>query len=672
MAPTPLKNLLTAFSPRGDYLALCVGDGRIKIWDTVSGSVKGDFSELISTNGVQSISSDGHLAVDYTCMAWNPLMKKGKKRHGASFLIGLGTGSGDIILIDAALGKLKWKVQDCHTGGVKSITFGKSGSIIYSAGSDGMVCELHVDTGELLGKLKASKRAVSSITVSGDGKYLLAGSGDLRLLDLNTRKRVCKFTGHPGTVKSLVYTADDCYFLSSADGERHIAMWHYDGSKKVLAASCSLSIEHPAISVDCSGGFPGNMQILAVSEVGIAYIWDATCIKEVSEAQPIKIKLADDKNGGSTFNKNTRSFKPAILAAKFLGRTDKGAGSVLIVFGTTVKPRFERINLDGKDNEILLHFDDTGALITQIQSRKQILNKNVSGAVILGPDNAVDVDKLKVQVELDDAAIKPSKKKKRAPGGENEKSISDDAKGHSINRTESMDVCNDGEETMEEKLKALGIMTDGGEDGEVKKDMVVPLKADSLQVLMQQALESDDKVLLKQCLSVTDNKVIVKTVRMLNSSLAVKFLQMSVHQLHSKTGRALILVPWIRAILLYHASFVMSNSSIQPALSSLYQVIDSRLSVFRPLLSLSGRLDLVMAQVANTSASQQQEVAAAIVYEESDAEDGEVEDAMNVDMEEEDSDESVEDLIEGNAVLNHLHGNGLLEVDMGNSDGDDF
>lgn len=47
------------------------------------------------------------------------------------------------------------------------MAFAKSGSILYSSGADGMVCELDVDSGHLLGKFKASKRVVSCIAVSG-------------------------------------------------------------------------------------------------------------------------------------------------------------------------------------------------------------------------------------------------------------------------------------------------------------------------------------------------------------------------------------------------------------------------------------------------------------------------------------------------------------------------
>lgn len=41
----------------------------------------------------------------------------------------------------------------------------------------------------------------------------------------------------------------------------------------------------------------------------------------------------------------------------------------------------------------------------------------------------------------------------------------------------------------------------------------------------------------------------------------------------------------------------MAAPGVQPTLLVLHQLIDARLSVFKPLLALSGRLDLMMAQI---------------------------------------------------------------------------
>ena len=49
---------------------------------------------------------------------------------------------------------------------VSAISFASSGSSIYTAGADGMICEIDSLTGNLLGKFKASTKAISSMSVS--------------------------------------------------------------------------------------------------------------------------------------------------------------------------------------------------------------------------------------------------------------------------------------------------------------------------------------------------------------------------------------------------------------------------------------------------------------------------------------------------------------------------
>jgi len=38
------------------------------------------------------------------------------KEKGAAAIVVVGTGSGDIIAWDTALGELKWRTSDCHAG----------------------------------------------------------------------------------------------------------------------------------------------------------------------------------------------------------------------------------------------------------------------------------------------------------------------------------------------------------------------------------------------------------------------------------------------------------------------------------------------------------------------------------------------------------------------------
>lgn len=50
--------------------------------------------------------------------------------------------------------------------GVASISFPTHGSCIYTAGADGMLCEINSLTGNMLRKFKASTKAISCISVS--------------------------------------------------------------------------------------------------------------------------------------------------------------------------------------------------------------------------------------------------------------------------------------------------------------------------------------------------------------------------------------------------------------------------------------------------------------------------------------------------------------------------
>lgn len=668
MAPSSIKNLLTAFSPSGDYLAISAGDGRVKTWDTVSGCIRGDFADITTSfTGRDSAAGevDGHLAVDYSCMTWNPAQRKGKKKpgkHGVSSLLGLGTGSGDVLLLDTALGQLKWRIKDCHSGEVKSLAFAKSGSIIYSAGADGMVCELDVNSGQLLEKFRASKRAVSCIAVSGDGSYLVAASAELRFFDLSSKKRLCKFTGHPDAVNALAYSDDDQHFISSSCGDRHVAVWQSDASTQGCSAACVLSMEHPAVLLHCTGGFFESLRVLAVSEAGVAYAWHASSMEELSKVQPVKISVAHAKGEASPASKSGKRSGSVVLAARFIGKSERGAGSVLVAYGTIVKPLFDRISLEGQGNHILLQTSQNGALLPALQNNVTVGKKGFQEAVtILGSDNAVDAIETRAHLEFDEATpTKPSSKKKRRASMD----LIEGSQATDMDREKSSDVdegkvggVDENEETMEDKLKALGILEDGGTEDIDDRDAKAPPKADSLQILVTQALRADDNALLEQCLCVNDEKVIANTIQRLQALDAAKFLQLLVLRIDGRTRRVLSLVPWINAVLLHHASYLMSNPSMQPILSALYQVIDARLSVFRPLLSLSGRVDLIMAQISTNEACRQEGLEPVVVYEEIDDEvDGEVEDIMDVDIGEEGERDDSEDLDDGNEGLDSEDG----------------
>lgn len=120
-------------------------------------------------------------------------------------------------------------------------------------------------------------------------------------------------------------------------------------------------------------------------------------------------------------------------------------------------------------------------------------------------------------------------------------------------------------------------------------------KADSLAVLLTQALRANDRVLLERCLSTSNARVIKNTVARLVPLDAAAFLRAAVERLLSRPARAGQLAPWIKAVLHTHTGYLMSAPGVQAPMAALYQAIDGRVALYSQLLRLQGRLALITA-----------------------------------------------------------------------------
>jgi hypothetical protein len=130
-------------------------------------------------------------------------------------------------------------------------------------------------------------------------------------------------------------------------------------------------------------------------------------------------------------------------------------------------------------------------------------------------------------------------------------------------------------------------------------------RADSLVILLTQALGSSDGALLERVLSVSQASVVSNTCNLLSPQLALSFLAACVARLQAKPVRGAHLARWIRALLVAHAAHFANSPLAGTLLASLYGILDTRLALYRPLLALSGRLDLVLAAHARGKATSQ-------------------------------------------------------------------
>ncbi|XP_047050616.1 uncharacterized protein LOC124655824 [Lolium rigidum] len=201
------------------------------------------------------------------------------------------------------------------------------------------------------------------------------------------------------------------------------------------------------------------------------------------------------------------------------------------------------------------------------------------------------------------------------------------------------------EPTMAEKLAALNLPSDVDGDTAVAEEttaVVVPPSADSVHVLLRQALRADDRAALLGCLCNRDDKVIVKSVSLLTPADAVKLLKSLILLMQSRGSVLACLLPWLQSLLIRHMSSIVSQESSLVLLNSLYQLIDARTSTFASSLKLSTCLDYHFSEIGGDE-SDEEEGAPVIIYEDKDSDEEESEvddDAMETEEKETDEEES--------------------------------
>ncbi|KAL6649770.1 hypothetical protein ACP70R_013994 [Stipagrostis hirtigluma subsp. patula] len=578
MAPVaaPLRDLLTSFSPDADFLALSSGDGRIKVWDSVRGRLQTEFADIPAVEaGVAAETKRGHLALDYTCMKWVQLSSKKKRKAGSSLLV-LGTGSGDVLALDVAAGQWKWRVSDCHPGGVTAVAYSRHGRIVYTAGTDGMVCKIDASDGSVVGKFRSSSKAVSALAVSSDGKILAAAAGQLRTFDTSDNKKIQKFSGHPVAVRSMVFSNDSQYVLSSGIGERYIAIWKLGGGK-TQSSNCILSMEHPAIFVDCKCSDEGEVHILAISEIGVCYFWCGNNVDDLRNKKPTKIVSSE-----SSLSKVQQA--SSIFAAKLRELDGNNSAHVLLAYGSVVKPSFDKL-LVCYGLDINLGISQDGVLLPSIpntMSKKAQSAKKQETVTALDRANAEDailpLPKLLTQ----------EKKRKYGvtkPSGDIEPAIHSELPTTKLTQRKVVQRIEDDSVCIEDMMRECGII-DSRVDQSAEDHPGIPTNILS-------DLFGSGSIKVNTDLP---SKKIRAHLRSLKPGDACKLLDNLVSAWKTRSGSTELVLRWIYCLLVIHGRFIPSEKSSK-VISNLEKMCAERYTTTEDLLKLSGRLRLISAQV---------------------------------------------------------------------------
>ncbi|WVN89037.1 uncharacterized protein L203_104253 [Cryptococcus depauperatus CBS 7841] len=164
-----------------------------------------------------------------------------------------------------------------------------------------------------------------------------------------------------------------------------------------------------------------------------------------------------------------------------------------------------------------------------------------------------------------------------------------------------------------ETLNKSSVASNGKTAAGVDANFDGVVNAASLTRVLVQALHTSDPTLLTLCLSHRNPVLIRNTIRKMPTSLALPLLKACVERLgqgkgankrgggrgagqNEQQGRGS--VEWVKGVLIERGSILMTIPSLPVHLVSLSQLLQNRLELYQPLTSLSGRLDLALAQIA--------------------------------------------------------------------------
>jgi len=620
-------SLLCSFDSNHSRCAILTNDNRIKIWDVASGELN---QEILTTK---------HLTEKYTCIAWgyDPNNQKTKNTKSGTpsksqtqIRLALGSDNGSIDLYDInksqhifTLGgkinendskqtKAQAKLGGGHSQRVSDVVFNSNGSFLYSCSEDKYIIIWNGQNGEIIEKFKQAKEPITKLSFHMEGnRGILASAGSkIKCWDLSSKKVITKLSGHTSPVTSLQLFSNKSQkgglYLLSSSSDRFIYLWRCDQADSNTYNNSPLRVftsDSTPISLDYNIHSQISdkitLHVLALSEVGILNLFSSDIsTKEHNSSQTPQVpngKVYIDDNSSSKTNRNT------IMAGKFFSKDN-----LIMCFGNNVHPLFDKVG----------YIDDKGIILSKkiedIPKQLLMANKTIINSIQLANSNQT--------INVLGATDMP---------------------------LPSLRSENKGKEGINEKM-LLELKNLNANESEQGSETQAP-KADTVRTALVQALHSNDHTLLEYCLHVTDSGVINKTIQKLPPQYIVSLMKAIVDRLQLKPARAASLLLWIKYLLYNHSSYLVSLPNLVNHLSVLYLAIDSRLTSYKKLVKLSGRLDLVLSQVKQGSEKNFID-SNVLFYEESESEgeeEDEEEDGNEDNNDDKESDEKEDEMSDG-------------------------
>ncbi|WP_242039580.1 hypothetical protein [Anabaena sphaerica] len=232
-----------AYSPDGKYLVTGDSNGRVQIWNAVTGR------EILTFVGHSNCVNS---------VAWS----------GDGLTLASGSSDKTVKLWDVQTGDCVRTLQG-HSSLVRSVAWSGDGLTLASGSSDKTVKLWDVQTGDCVRTLQGHSSLVRSVAWSGDGLTLASGSSDktVKLWDVQTGDCVRTLQGHSSLVRSVAWSGDGLT-LASGSSDKTVKLWD------VQTGDCVRTLEGHSSWVN-SVAWSGDGQTLASgSDDHTVKLWD--------------------------------------------------------------------------------------------------------------------------------------------------------------------------------------------------------------------------------------------------------------------------------------------------------------------------------------------------------------------------------------------------------------
>ncbi|GJQ77781.1 hypothetical protein Trydic_g16043 [Trypoxylus dichotomus] len=539
--------MTSGFSSDGQFFALLSSEGKLKIWNTITGSFE------------QEYSPDYHLSCPCTCLQFiashsssnkNQSPKKKKRRESleaSKAYIILGTTTGVLLGYSIANASVTFKINSKINQEITSLSW-SGGSTVYSSANH-TILSWDLQHQILKDKWNCGNDKITAIKEISDNKMLVAAKV-IRLVNINDKEIIRTFTGHSSDICLLEYvnltTNSDAYFISGSKSERLLNCWTLNEENPEKNAIASFIMDDVAQNISVINGSNSTTNMAALTRSGLVHIYqhvlNGKCNKPIKPKTTIQVASDMGEN---------------VVPIPIIGAQFQKDLSLLICHGSQFFLTFENITVN-------------------IQEKVQCLTPLVENNVqYLTPHTSAP------------SAVK------RKPDG-----------------TQEM--------PMEQRLENLRL---------TKSDITskVPKMGNVAQLLIQ-GLHSKDKHILRNVLIKRDESIIRNTINRLPMPVIVPLLEELTHFVQGKTAMSYIGSLWLKHLLQIHAALLFSNPQLSQLLDPVLESIQSRLLLQTPLSRLRGRLDLLMSQINNTTAQENNENDEPLLsYVDKDSSDSEIE-----------------------------------------------